>query len=77
MILYGGAIRDSNKHTTENLPILVVGGGGGEIKSGRHVICARGTPLTNLQYTMLLKLGVPVDRFSGSDGEIRELSNLA
>ncbi len=77
MLLYGGAIRDSNKHTTENLPILVVGGGCGEIKGGRHVICPKGTPLTNLQYTLLLKLGVPVDRFSGSDGEIRELSNLA
>ncbi len=76
MFLYGGAIRDSNRHTTENLPILVVGGGGGEIKGGRHLICAKGTPLTNLQYTMLLKLGVPLDRFSGSDGEIRELSNL-
>jgi uncharacterized protein DUF1552 len=76
MILYGGAIRDSNRHTTENLPILVLGGGCGEIKSGRHVVCPRGTPLTNLQYTMLLKLGVRVDRFSGSNGEIRELSSL-
>jgi hypothetical protein len=77
MILYGSAIRDSNRHTTENLPLLIVGGGCGEIKGGRHVICPKGTPLTNLQYTMLLKLGVPVDRFGGTDGEIRELSHLA
>jgi hypothetical protein len=77
MILYGGAIRDSNKHTTENLPILVVGGGCGEIKGGRHVICPKGTPLTNLQHTMLLKLGVSEERFGGTSGEIRELSQLS
>jgi hypothetical protein len=77
MILYGGAIRDSNRHTTENLPILVVGGACGAIKGGRHVICPKGTPLTNLQYTMLLKLGLPVDRFSGSQGEVSELSQLS
>ena len=77
MLLYGGALRNSNKHTTQNLPILVVGGGCGEIQGGRHVICPEGTPLTDLQYTMLRKLGVPVDSFSGSEDEIRELSQLS
>ena len=77
MLLYGGALRNSNKHTTENLPILVVGGGCGEIQGGRHVICPEGTPLTDLQYTMLLKLGVPVESFGGTTGAIHELSQLS
>ena len=77
MLLYGGALRNSNKHTTENLPILVAGGGCGEIQGGRHVICPEGTPLTDLQYTMLLKLGVPVESFGGTTGAIHELSQLS
>ena len=77
MLLYGGALRNSNRHTTENLPILVAGGGCGEIKGGRHVVCPKGTPLTDLQYTMLLKLGVPVEDFGGTQGAIHELSQLS
>ena len=77
MLIYGSALRDGNQHSYDNLPILVVGGGCGEIQGGRHVICPKNTPLTNLEYTMLLKMGVSVDHFGDSDGEIQELSDLA
>ena len=77
MILYGSAIRDSNRHNTNDLPILVAGGGGGEIAGGRHVVFSKDTPLTDLHYTMLLKLGVPVEAFGGSEREIHELSHRA
>ena len=61
MILYGSAIRNSNRHNTNDLPILVVGGGAGQIAGGQHVVFAEDTPLTDLQYTMLAKLGVPAE----------------
>ena len=77
MLLYGGALRNSNRHTTENLPIVVAGGGGGELKGGRHLVYPKGTQLTDLQYTMLRKLGVPVERFAASEGDIHELTNLS
>ena len=77
MLLYGGALRNSNKHTTEDLPILVVGGGCGELQGGRHVVCPQGTPLTDLQYTLLLKLGVHVENFGGTTGAIHEISVLS
>ena len=77
MLMYGSALRNSNRHTTEDLPILVAGGGGGTVRGGRHVVNPKGTPLTDLQYTMLLKLGVPVESFSGSTDAIREISELA
>ena len=76
MLLYGSALRNSNRHTTENLPILVAGGGAGTIKGGRHLVYPKGTPLTDLQYTMLHKLGVPIERFAASEGSIHELTNL-
>ena len=75
MLLYGSAIRNSNQHTTSDLPILLAGGGCGQIAGGRHVVFAKDTPLTDLQYTMLVKLGVPVERFGESNNEIHELSH--
>ena len=77
MILYGSAIRNSNRHNTNDLPILVVGGGGGQIAGGQHIVFAEDTPLTDLQFTMLARLGVPVEAFAGSGQEIHELSHRA
>ena len=65
MILYGGGLSDGNRHLTENLPILLVGGGAGELKGGRHLSHPE-TPMSNLHVALLDKLGVPGDRF-GSD----------
>lgn len=36
-ILYGGGISDSQVHDHQNLPAMVVGGGAGTHKSGRHI----------------------------------------
>ncbi len=35
--LYGSAISEGNSHDVRNLPLLLAGGGGGRILSGRHV----------------------------------------
>ena len=78
MLLYGAALRDGDAHQYDNLPLLVVGRGGGEVKGNRHLVYpADSTPMTNLQFTMLQKLGVPVDHFGDSTGELKELSNLS
>jgi hypothetical protein len=59
MILYGAALSDANLHLYTDLPLLLVAGGVGGIKGGRHVKYAKRTPLTNLLLTMLDKAGVP------------------
>jgi hypothetical protein len=69
-LLYGCGISDSNRHTHDNLPVLVIGGGAGSIKGGRHVRVAPDTPLTNLQLTLLDKVGVPVDALGDSTGRV-------
>ena len=38
MITYGSGNSDGNRHTHENLPILVAGKGGGSLKTGRHIL---------------------------------------
>ena len=35
-ILYGSGISNSNRHSGDNLPILLVGGGAGRLQGGRH-----------------------------------------
>jgi hypothetical protein len=58
-----------------NLPILVAGGGGG-LKGGRHIKYAEPTPLANLHLTLLEKAGVHMDAFADSKGTIDELLSL-
>ena len=36
-ILYGSGISNSNAHSGDNLPLLLVGGGAGRLKGGRHL----------------------------------------
>ena len=76
MILYGAAISNSDRHTHGPLPTLLVGGGAGTLKGGRHLVYPEHTPLTNLQLTMLNLLGVPTEKLGDSTGQFKELSGL-
>ncbi|MBC7819971.1 MAG: DUF1552 domain-containing protein [Planctomycetaceae bacterium] len=42
IIMYGAGNADSNSHTHNNLPTLIVGKGGGALNSGRYVNCKPG-----------------------------------
>ena len=68
MVVYGSGIADGNSHTHKDLPISMFGGGGGSVKTGRHLRLRSGTPLTNLYRSMLKRVGAPVDNFSDSNG---------
>jgi hypothetical protein len=76
MFIYGAAISDSNVHMHDDLPLVLVGGGAGQIKGGRHLRYPKGTPVTNLHLTVLDKLGVPLDRLGDSTGRLQQLSAL-
>jgi Protein of unknown function (DUF1552) len=76
MLLYGSGISDSNIHMHDNLPLVLVGGGAGQIKGGRHVRYAKDTPVANLFLNMLDKLGVPAEQFGDSTGRLPHLSDI-
>lgn len=78
MILYGGGISDGNLHTHSDLPLMLVGGGAGALKGGRHLRYPDKTPMTNLVVTMLDKAGVPVEKLGDSTGkaDVSELSGV-
>jgi hypothetical protein len=68
MIVYGSGIGDGNRHNHDNLPILLLGHGGGKVKTGRHLSFPRETPLTNLYLAMFERLGCPTKSFGDSTG---------
>jgi len=76
ILLFGSGISNSDRHTHGPLPTFLVGGGAGTLKGGRHLIYPEHTPLTNLQLTLLNKLGVPAEKLGDSTGQFRELSEL-
>lgn len=76
ILLFGSGISNSDRHTHGPLPVFVAGGGGGTLKGGRHLIYPEHTPLTNLQLTLLDKLGVPAEKLGDSTGKFAELSEV-
>ena len=69
-ILYGSGISNSTVHAGDNLPILLVGGGAGRLKGGRHLVYSDEPPIANLLVTLMDKLDVPVERIGGSTGAL-------
>jgi hypothetical protein len=68
IVLYGSAMGDGNQHNHDPLPVLLVGGGSGKLKGGRHLRNAPKTTMSNLLLAILDKLGVEQDRFGDSTG---------
>lgn len=73
MILWGSGLRDGNRHSPKNLPIVLAGKGGGKLATGQHIQFAKNTPLANLHQTMLTVMGVNAGTFADSTGELCEI----
>jgi hypothetical protein len=69
-ILYGSGISNSNAHAGDNLPLLLLGGGAGTLKGGRHLAYSDEPSMANLLVTLMDKLGVPVEKLGGSTGRL-------
>jgi len=74
MIVYGSGLGDGNRHNHDDLPILLLGGGGGTIKSNRYLKYPAETPMANLYLSMLDRLGIPTEKFADSNGRLDRLS---
>jgi hypothetical protein len=69
-ILYGSGISNSTRHSGENLPLMVVGGGAGRLKGGRHITYSGKPTMANLLVTLMDKMDVPVEHLGGSTGRL-------
>ena len=70
-ILYGSGISNSTRHSGQNLPLLVMGGGAGTLNGGRHLTYADEPGMANLLVTLMDKLGLPVDAHGASTGALQ------
>jgi hypothetical protein len=74
MILYGSGLSDGNRHRHDDLPVVLAGGGGGKIRTGRHIVCKEDRPMGNLFLSMLDTLGTPAESIGDSSGRLTELA---
>jgi hypothetical protein len=76
MIMFGAGLSNSDRHSHSPMYTMVVGGGGGTLKGGQHIVYPEHTPQTNLYMTLLEKMGVPVEKIGDSTGKFTELSEM-
>jgi hypothetical protein len=69
-ILYGSGISNSTQHSGDNLPLMILGGGSGKHKGGRHLAYTDKPTMANLLVTLMDKMDVPVERLGGSTGKL-------
>jgi hypothetical protein len=72
-VLFGSGLGNGSSHSNRDLPVLLAGGGW---KHGKHIRLREGTPLCNVFVTMLQGMGIEVDSFAGSDGNVNEFIGI-
>jgi hypothetical protein len=72
MVFHGSNLGNASAHTSQNLPIIVAGGG---FKHAGHVLYDRenNRPLSNLFVRMLHQMGIEADKFGTSTGVVSEI----
>ncbi|MSO21622.1 MAG: DUF1552 domain-containing protein [Acidobacteria bacterium] len=70
LLLYGSSLSDGNIHSHDDLPNLLIGGGAGQVRGGRHIKMPTDTPMTNLLLSVLDKVNVHVDKLGDSTGRV-------
>jgi len=70
LLVYGSPLSDGNMHLYRNLHVLLVAGAATGIAGNRHVRYPDDTPMANLYLTLLDRLGVDIERFGDSTGQV-------
>ena len=69
-ILFGSGLGSGSRHSNDNLPMLLAGGG---YQHGQHIDGQRKQPLCNLYLSMLQRMGAEQDYFNRSQGTLTGL----
>lgn len=69
LVVHGSGLSNANQHDHSPLPMIVAGGAGG-VRGGRHIAVPAETPAANLLLGVLQKLDVPVTSFADSTGVV-------
>ncbi len=69
LIAYGSGNSDGQRHNHDNLPLILLGKGGGTVRTGRH-LDATGVPISNLWLSMLDHAGASDSKIGDSTGRL-------
>jgi hypothetical protein len=75
IIVYGSGLADGDRHTHDDLPVLLIGRGGG-FSTGQHIVYAKDTPMTNLYLTLADRMGVRPESIGDSTGRVEHLTDV-
>jgi hypothetical protein len=70
ILIFGAGMSNSNRHDPTNLPVVLLGGGSGQLAGGRHIRYGEKPPMANLLLTLMDKLEIPLDKLGNSTGKI-------
>jgi hypothetical protein len=70
MILYGSSMSNPNEHNHFPVPMLLAGGGAGQLQGGRHLKFPERTPIANLLLSVLDKAGIHRETLGDSTGKL-------
>jgi hypothetical protein len=75
LLLYGSGMGNGNVHSPHNLPLMLAGGGCGELRGGQHLAFSADSPppMMNLCLNMLDKLNVELESLGDSTGRLAGL----
>jgi hypothetical protein len=70
ILLFGSGLKHGDYHTASDLPVVLAGGGGGTLRTGRWVRYPEPQPYANLLLSLLNRLGVDASQFGSSTGPL-------
>lgn len=77
LLLYGSGMSDGNIHLMYDVPTVVVANKAVfGVHGDRHMRAPKGTPLTNLQLTLMERMGVRMEGFGDSNGELKFITGV-
>jgi len=66
LVMFGSGIGDGDRHNHDDLPVLLIGEGGGAAKGRGHVTVPKGTPMANLHVSIARAMGGQDKAFADS-----------
>jgi Protein of unknown function (DUF1552) len=75
LVLYGSPMGDPNLHNHKRVPFFLVGGAGGRLAGGRHVVAPNGTPLADVMLSVLHILGLEDMKDFGDNEGVFDLTS--
>jgi len=71
MFAYGSGLSNGMLHECTNLPTVIAGSAGGQLKTNRHDQHLKGTPIANLWVSMAQAMGCPIKQIGDSTGTLK------